>query len=280
MFKWMDNIDRRWIYVLLLALILWPLVNPIGMPVRVSPWTTNFYREIEKLLPGDRVVLSADYSAGSAPDVHPQVEAVFKHLMEKNARVIGVAFSDQGVMYLEELFKTFEKQGKKYGVDFCDLGYLTGGETAMAAFASDMTKAAPVDFRKNATTSLPIMDGVKNITNTKLVLDFAAGVPGPAEWVRQVGAKYKVPMVCGVVTVMGPQQEPYIQSGQLKGLLTGLRGAAEYEVILKSPGRAVAAMDAQSMGHAVIIAFILLGNIAHYYGKRSISKKATGGDKL
>jgi len=64
-----------------------------------------------------------------------------------------------------------------------------------------------------------------------------------------------------------PQFVPFVQSGQLDGLLAGLRGAAEYELLLQAPGRALAMMDAQSMGHLLIIAFILIGNAAYLVTK-------------
>ncbi|MGE5654781.1 MAG: hypothetical protein ACM3ZQ_11070 [Bacillota bacterium] len=273
--KLIERIDRRFIYILLIVLILWPLVKPIGMPIRVSSWTVAFYNEVEKLKDGDKVILAFDYSSGGGPDVHPQVEAIFQHLMKKNLRVICVAFIDQSTMYAESVLKDWESKGKKYGEDFVNLGYLPGVETAIAAFAGDIPKAAPQDFRKNPVSSLPIMKDVKSVNDTKLVLEFATGIPGPAEWVRQVGTKYKVPMVSGVVTVMGPQNEPYVQSGQLKGLLSGLRGAAEYEQQLKSPGKASAAMDAQSIGHVVVIVFIILGNVSYFLGRKN--KKVGGG---
>ncbi len=64
-----------------------------------------------------------------------------------------------------------------------------------------------------------------------------------------------------------PQAEPFIHSGQLAGMLIGLRGAAEYENLMRSPGRAVM-VDAQSMGHMLLILFILFANVA-YLAKRS-----------
>ena len=54
---------------------------------------------------------------------------------------------------------------------------------------------------------------------------------------------------------------------RLKGLLGGLRPAAEYEILLEQPGEAVAMMDAQSAAHITILAFILLGNIAYFVTK-------------
>ena len=56
---------------------------------------------------------------------------------------------------------------------------------------------------------------------------------------------------------------PYLQSGDLVGLLAGMSGAAQYEVLVDRPGLGLGGMDAQSISHLVIIALILIGNIAY-----------------
>ena len=55
-----------------------------------------------------------------------------------------------------------------------------------------------------------------------------------------------------------------LRAGQIKGMLCGLPGAAEYEILLNRPGKTVKLMDAQSMGHLWIIVLVILGNIAYY----------------
>lgn len=276
MLGFINKLDRRWIYLLLVLVVLYPLVKPIGMPISVSDWTEAFYAEIEKLQPGDVVVLGIDYTPSGGPDVHPQVVALFDHLMKKNVKVVGISFIDTGPPQLQEILDTYmvEGKGKTYGVDFVNLGYLPGLETAIAAFASDMKRAAPVDFFNTKVENIPMMQNINSMHDVRVVADFATGIPGPAEWIRQVGQNYPVTMLAGVVTVMGPQSEPYYQSGQLKGLLSGTRSAAEYEVRSGSPGKAAAGMDAQSLGHLVIIFAIGLGNLAYFLnGRKGGGKK-------
>jgi hypothetical protein len=61
---------------------------------------------------------------------------------------------------------------------------------------------------------------------------------------------------------------PYVQSGQVSGIVIGLRGGAELEQLTKMPGIAAAGMDAQSLGHFAILAFMLLGNLAYMAERR------------
>jgi hypothetical protein len=69
--------------------------------------------------------------------------------------------------------------------------------------------------------------------------------------------EYVIPLA-GVVAEM----RPYIQSGQISSIINGARGAAEYELLRSEPGRAVAGMDAQSIGHIYVALLIIIGNIA------------------
>jgi len=67
---------------------------------------------------------------------------------------------------------------------------------------------------------------------------------------------------------------PYLQSGQLSGLLAGMKGGAEYEVLIQKAGYskaympAVAAMDSQSLAHVVILVLVIVGNLAFFVTRR------------
>jgi hypothetical protein len=55
----------------------------------------------------------------------------------------------------------------------------------------------------------------------------------------------------------------------MAGLIAGLKGAAEYELISKQPGAGLAGMDAQSAGHMLVIAFVFLCNLGLLAGRRT-----------
>lgn len=269
--KFLD-MDRRYLYVILLVLVIIPLIKPLGIPIEVSSSTKKFVDAVEKLQPGDKMLLVFDYSIGGGPDIDPQAQAVLAHAMTRGIKVVCVAFVDTGVMYAKDAVEKWEEKGKVYGVDIINLGYAPGAETAISAFAQNIRAVFPTDYRGKPLDQYPIMQGVNTAADFKLIAEFATGIPGPAEWIRQVQTRYKVPLACGVVAVMGPQNEPYLQSGQLVGLLGGgLKSAAEYEVATHMPGSATAAMDAQSLGHLIIVLIVILGNIA-YFAERNQKK--------
>jgi len=64
--------------------------------------------------------------------------------------------------------------------------------------------------------------------------------------------------------VMAPGLYPLLRSGQINGLIGGLRGAAEYETLIDQKGRAIAGMDAQSATHLAIIVLVIICNIFYF----------------
>ena len=83
-----------------------------------------------------------------------------------------------------------------------------------------------------------------------------------------VNAQYGVPMTCGATAVMAPKLFAYVGSKQLQGLLGGMKGAAEFEVLVGHPDQAFRGMDAQSLIHLLIIGLVLVGNIGYFASRR------------
>jgi hypothetical protein len=217
--------------------------------------------------------MALDYSPGGSPDVHPCAVTVAQNLVQNGVKIVFVSFWDAGPMYGEQIMAPYlEKGDMVYGQNVVNLGYITGGATAIRNFSQNVVGTQPVDFKGNNVASLPIMQGISDLRDFDLVIEFMSGTPGLNEWIQQATDPLGVKILCGSVTVSVPGVMPFLNAGQLSGLLQGLRGAAEYEILSGNPGKAAAGMDAQSLGHLVIIAFILVGNIAYFAaGKKKTS---------
>lgn len=266
----LGNIDSRVIYALLIVALLVPLMRPIGLPISVSKHTNRSFGVLDTLQAGDIIIMDVGYSVSGAADVEPQTVAILKHLFGKGVRMIFTGNQTEGPMITERLVAPYEAAGKTYGVDFVNLGYLAGGENAIAAYCGDLKKSYPVDFRKNSTSDLPLLEGINGAADVKMFVFFTT--QNSDMYVRQV-TQYKIPVVGGLINTISPQAEPYVNAGQLAGILVGLRGGAEYEMLMKAPGQGVASMDAQSMGHLLIIVFIVFANISYLAGRSAAAKK-------
>jgi hypothetical protein len=263
MLEKMGNIDKRVLYVLLVVVLLIPMVKPMGLPISISSATQQSFDAVEKLKSGDTIMMDFGYYVDGAPDVEPILVAVLKQLMAKNVKVIAFGYKEHAPMLINKVFAPYTAT-KVYGTDYVNLGFLAGGETAIQAYARDVKKAFPRDVKGTATDQIPILKNITSAADCQMFMFFTDG--GADYWVRQV-SQFKVPIVGGVITVSAPQAEPYLASGQLTGMLAGLRSAAEYELLMKAPGPAAAGMDAQSTGHVLLILFIIMGNISYLVSK-------------
>jgi hypothetical protein len=244
------------------------MMRPLGIPLSIAANTQVVYDRIEKLDPAkDVVLITLNYAPGSAPDIHAAAVAIAEHLARRGIKFWINSFVDTGPMFGEQILSDLESKGFKYGTDFVNLPFLAGTETAVRNFASDPRGSYTVDTRGNTIASLPVMAWVDEVTDFSFLACFESG-GGYLDLMRQVTDPYKIPFMVGMVTVSIPNIMPYYQSGQLFGFIAGLRGAAEYEVLIGAPGSAAAKMDAQSLGHIVIIVFILLGNVAYFMEKK------------
>jgi hypothetical protein len=264
--KLIQNVDRRIIYLVVFLALAVPMLKPVGLPFSINPESQNFYDKIEALDTGDIVFILWNYSPSGQAQLDPQGRAVLKHLYSKaGVKILNVSFWPSGPLFNEKFQK--EMQGthdKVYGEDYVNLGYIAGGETAISAFAKNIHEAFSNDREGNNLSDIPIMNEIKSASDASLMIQFGTGTPGVPEVVRQIVSVYGTEFVAGMNSVSVAGNIPYYNAGQVKGYLNGLRGAAEYEMMLNEPGKATASMDSLSFSHLTIIMFILIGNIAYF----------------
>jgi len=256
------KIDRRWIFLLLAICIFVPIIRPLGLPNKtISPATQRVYDFMDKLPPNSFVLLSLDYDPSTRPELHPMAMALVRHAFKKNLRVGVVTFIPGATGMIEEIFEAAGKQyNKTDGKDYVIFPYMPNIVAAMTQMASDLFGIYTVDRNGRDTRTMPALDGIKNYKNMSFVVCIT-GTGILDYWVAYVGDKYNVPVAGGVTAISQPGYGPYLQTGQLKGLLGGMKGAAEYESLIKEPGKGTSGIDALNLGHLLVLGLILTSNI-------------------
>jgi hypothetical protein len=137
---------------------------------------------------------------------------------------------------------------------------------------SNIRKLYSTDARGTLTDKIPMMEGINQLADFDFIFTASAGYPGTVEWVQYGADPTGVPMSTGVTSIQVNEVMPYVQSGQVKGILAGMPGAAEYEKLVGVPGIGTSGMDAQSIAHLVIVLFIIFGNVT-FFIERQRQKK-------
>jgi hypothetical protein len=157
---------------------------------------------------------------------------------------------------------------KEYGVDFVNFGYRPGGAVFLVNLGRDIHDVCRQDVYGTAVEELPMMADIRAANDIGLVITMSMGIPGSDQWIWYYHARYRGNLATAQTAIGAPRYYQYLQTGQLVGLIGGMKGAAEYEVLVDTPGLAIVGMDSQSIAHLLIIAFVILGNIIYWAEKR------------
>ncbi len=270
----LGKVDRRWIFLIIGAVVIIPLFFPLGLPIRATATTQQAYDAIDQLPKGSKILLSCEYGPSTKPEIHPMVMAVLRHLFKNEHKVYVTCLWPDGQFLAEEaLDKVAEEEyGLTYGEDYVLLGFRPGNEAVVKGIVSDLRKLYTIDARGTKVTDIPMMNGVNRFKDFDFLFSASAGYPGTIEWVQYAVDPTDVPMSTGTTSIQVNEIMPYIQAGQVNGILAGMPGAAEYEALIGVPGIGTSGMDAQSIAHLVIVIFIVLGNIG-FFIERNRSKK-------
>ena len=164
-----------------------------------------------------------------------------------------------------------QEYNKVYGVDYVNLGYKPNYVSVLKGMGSSIESIYPTDNSGTPVAQLPLMQSVKSYADMKFI--YVVADNGIVDyWISIVQAQYRIRVGCGVTSVMAPKLYAYVGSGQMTGLLGGMKGAAEYEQLVGKEALAVTGMGIQSMVHLLIIALIIIGNLGFFMEKRRVAR--------
>jgi hypothetical protein len=174
------------------------------------------------------------------------------------------------------------KHGAKYGVDWVNWGFRPNAMTTLIALMNDIPSTLKTDIKKNPLESDPITSLAKSLKDVGLLFE----VTGTGIMGTYLQFCAGVPLANGCTAVIGPEQYPYLQSGQLKGLLVGLGGAAQWETVTdfrdeqgRLGGEGLRGMGSQSLGHLLVMVLIVLGNVGVWAANR-LARQARPGEEV
>lgn len=274
-FEMLLKIDRKIIFIVMAILVLVPLLKPLGLGVSSGPRAKAVFEAVDSIPPGRTLLISVDFDPASMPELYPMLVALMRHALARDVRVLlcglwitGAGLADKAV---NEILPEF---GKKYGEDVVYLGWKAGVDAVILGMGENIKNVFPVDYYGNSLDSLPMMQEVTRLKDIPFMVAISAGTPGFSDWLLYAQSRYGMRVGAGVTAVSAADAYPYLQSGQLTGLLAGMKGAAEYEMLIQKKGYtnaympAVAAMDSQSLAHIVIMALVIIGNVAFFATRR------------
>jgi hypothetical protein len=241
-----------------------------GSPLVIDPAPVNTFRaQVTKLSPNAVVVVSFDYSPATEAEMGPLAETIVRDLLENQVRVVAVSLRPEGAAIAQRLLEIMDRE-YPYAERTINLGYLPGQTAGVRSLA--FLSSLPL-FQNGRWTlqDYPAWQDIDNLSDVALIVAVADSPLAVRWWVEQMGPGTlpNRPMVAAVSTAADPTIRPYYnqidpKSGQLLGLLSGIRDGAAYENRLGQPGRAVNSLAAQSVAHLGVVALSLGGTVVGF----------------
>ena len=260
----------RW---LISALLLLAVGVPFLFPqARMTPPTA--------LLPSDRgattallnglpanapVLIAFDYDPALSGELEMTAAPLIDQLQSKGARLTLVSTSPTGPVLAERFFlNTLLVNSHQYksGEQYVNLGYIAGGPAGISLFATEPSVAMPVTVSGQSAWGTPPLQGISRLSDFAAVIILTGDADTGRNWIEQSGQYMgQTPMVMVISAQAEPMVQPYFDSGQLKGLVSGLPDAKSYEQSYNRPGLANHYWDSFSLGALIAELIIAFGVI-------------------
>ena len=263
----------KWLHVVLFLGMAFLLINPIGLPMTIAPYTKAMYDYINTIPAGKTVLVVPDFESAAYAESGSTMEGALKQFFGRNLKALIVGFYLDSPQMTEKVLSRIKNdpavKNKVYGVDYAVLPMVFGGETGAASLARNIKGMFSTDVYGNPIATLPIFANLNTAADFALAITF--GSEGASSYIiHQWELGYGTPVAdcTGALGLTGAISN--FQSRLTVGSAVGIRGAAEYELLIGKPGAALAQMDTINMAHIITVAAIIVTNIFYFSQKLGV----------
>lgn len=238
-----------WIFLALGLGVAAPLIfgwsAPTGVPARWSG-VDRGYRAVEALGAGARVQVLWAYDPATAGEMDLLAAPVLSHLLEREAVLNVVSLLPNGPATARRLFAEVAAERLP---DLAALG---------------VRRPFEVRFLPGGATVLPLLAA----HDADLAIVIGAQAEDVQQWLELVAPVNRAPVLAITAAGADPPLRPYLESGQLVGLVSGFDGGFHYAELVGAPPTPDAVrgwrfqVAGQNAGALALLAIIVLGNLA------------------
>jgi len=260
----------RWVITALVILVVGGTVfsgtqinqMPTSAPLETSAALTY----IQNSLPTDApVLLIFDYEAAFADEMEASAAPLIDHMLTIKAPRLSLIASTPTGTGLAEHLMAIEQDGHNYerNQQFINLGYLPGGAAGVLAFAASPVSTKPLTTTGGNAWETPVLQGVTKLSDFATIILLTNNIETARIWIEQTEPSRGEARLLVVSSAQaGPMIQPYYQSGQVDGLVTGLDSSAPIERVNSGrPGVVRRYWDAYGFGQLTAVALITLGSL-------------------
>lgn len=256
--------QQDWIiFFLFFVFIMGAVVIKPGLPIEIPSTVQKFYNTIEKMPDGSVILWWHLDGITSKFDIMPSDQVVYSHIFDvmrkrPNIKFVMAAGGPDAIPMIDGFLATLDTSGLKYGERYVWLGWIPGGENAVAGLAKDIRSIAPRDRYDTPIENLPMMSNINSASDVTYFI-FSTGSdidPIMRQWYG------KTPNILAVLDVVViPVSAAYIDKGMVQAYLSQLVPTAAYEKLSGKPGLGLAFVDANSASQIFFVGLAIVANI-------------------
>ncbi|MBK8047069.1 MAG: zinc ribbon domain-containing protein [Anaerolineales bacterium] len=238
-----------WVFLLIGVAVAVPILfqwaRPLGQ-ARQWPGVAEAFSAINRLQNGDTVQVLWAYDPATAGELDLLAAPLVQHMLDKGARLEIISLLPNGPATARRLVSGVRRiRSQEPGITLdqspIDARFVPGGAMVLPAFGA---------------------------TPAALAVVFGAQAEDVQAWLELVAPRNRTPVVAVTAAGADPVLRPYLDSGQLKGLVSGFDGAASYSRLLyattgQPPNQLQLAQQLVGQNFALIafLALIVTGNL-------------------
>jgi hypothetical protein len=254
--------SQQWLRWALSGLILVVLSAMILLRSQLMPVSASLPNEVGGLsnavigIPANaKALVVIDYE----PSLAGEMEAISGPLLDQitllsQPDLSFISTSPNGAALVERLIANTKMN--ELGMQYRNLGYLPGGSAGVLGFMTAPTQIIP-------------SAGVQFFSEYSALVVLTDHAESGRVWVEQLQNRRQAdpslnnkPVLMVASAQAGPLLQPYVSSGQVTGMISGLSDAARYEFVNNGrPGIARSYWDAFGVGVMMSVALIVIGSL-------------------
>ncbi|MHC1783009.1 MAG: hypothetical protein AB9891_09690 [Anaerolineaceae bacterium] len=251
------------ILLVLLGLVAFmpiPSALPQLYPIEVA----DVFNQISTLPENSPVLIAVDYDPALAGEMQLSSSSLLGHLMTRSARLAFISTRPTGPMLADSLVSTLLPGQPQFPSSdhLVNLGYLPGDAAGLRTFARQPGLSTPYTSGLKLAWDSPALQGINLLSDFSAVIVITDNAEVMRNWVEQVQPTLgQSPLFVVLSAQAGPLIQPYYESNQVQGGLSGLLGGAMYSQILGRTGFADSYLNAFQIGAFIAVLAILGGGL-------------------
>lgn len=221
----------RWVLSALMILLVSSLLmigsRTVPLPVTPPDESSLILSTLDALPESAPVLMIFDYEPALAGELEAAAAPLMDRLLGlRHPRVTILSTSPTGAALAEHFFaKTQAQHNYLPEQNYVNLGYLPGGTIGILSFAENPLAAMP-----SMLWASPAAQDVNRLADYAAILLLTDQAETARAWVEQTASHREGrPLVVISSAQAAPMIQPYLFSGQVNGLVSGLRGGAAFE---------------------------------------------------